>query len=63
MWELRPPHLMKWVPHMLGGTSLILQGELSYGVLQELQNHYDDPKPACPLCHRTNKRLSPRLTS
>ena len=29
-----PPHLMKRVSHMLRGTSLVLQGELSYGVLQ-----------------------------
>ena len=43
-----PPHLMKRVSHMLGGTSLVLQGELSYSVLQELHNHYDDPKPVLP---------------
>ena len=40
-----PPHLMKRVSHMLGGASLILQCELSFGVLQELQNHCDDPEP------------------
>ena len=45
MWELRtpPPHLMKRVFHMLGGTSVVLQGDFSYGVLQELHNHCDDP--------------------
>ena len=36
---------MKRVSHMLEGTTLILQGELSFGVLQELHNHYDGPKP------------------
>ena len=40
-----PPHLMKRVSHLLGGTSLILRGELSFGVLRELHNHCDDPKP------------------
>ena len=43
-----PPPLMKRVSHMLGGTSLVLQGELSYGVPQELHNHCDDPKPLLP---------------
>ena len=33
---------------MLGGTSLVLQGELSYGVLHELHNHCDDTKPVLP---------------
>ena len=43
-----PPHLMKRGSHMLGGTSVVLQGELSYGVLQELRNQCDDPKPELP---------------
>ena len=47
METLTPPHMMKRVSHMLGGTTLILQGELSFGVLQE--NHCDDPKPFLPL--------------
>ena len=62
MWELRPPPpLDQKASHMLGRTSLILLGELSFRVL--LQNHCDDPKPVLRPCHRTSKRLSPHLTS
>ena len=43
-----PPHLTKRVSHMLGGNALILQVELSFGVLRDLQNHRDDPKPVLP---------------
>ena len=48
MWELGPPPFDETgVPHV-GGISFVLQGELSYGVLQELHNHCDDPKPVLP---------------
>ena len=36
------------VSHMLGGVTLILQGGLSFGVLQKVQNHCDNPKPILP---------------
>ena len=42
------PHLMKRVHHMMGGIALLLHGELSLGVLQELHNHGDDPKLLYP---------------
>ena len=54
MWELRP-----WVSHMLGGTSLFLQGELSYVVLQELHNHCDDPKPVLPPLPQDKQAVEP----
>ena len=54
-----PPHLMKLVSHMLGGTSLVLQGELSYGVLQQLENHCDDPKPILPPLPQDKQEVEP----
>ena len=54
-----PPHLMKRVSHMLGGTSLVLQGELSYSVLQELHNHCDDPKPVLPPPPQDKQEVEP----
>ena len=54
-----PPHLMKQVSHMLGGTSLVLHGELSYGVLQEPHNHCDDPKPVLPPMPQDKQEVEP----
>ena len=54
-----PPHLMKRLCHMLQGTSLILQGELSFGVLQELQNNCDDPKPILPAPPQDKQQVQP----
>ena len=48
---------MKRVSHMLGGTSLILQGELSFDVLHELQNHCDDPRAVLPLVPQDKQRV------
>ena len=56
-----PPHLMKRVSQMLGGTSLVLQGELSYSVLQELHNHCDDPKPVLPPLPLDKQEVEPAL--
>ena len=56
-----PPHLMKRVSHMLGGASLILQGELSYGVLQELHNNCDDPKPVLSPLPQDKEEVKPTL--
>ena len=50
---------MKRVSHMLGGTSLVLQRELSYGVLQELHNHCDDPKPVLPPLPQDQQEVEP----
>ena len=50
---------MKRVSHMLGGYSLVLQGELSYGVLQELHNHCDDPKPVLPPLPQDKQEVEP----
>ena len=54
-----PPHLMKRVSHMLGGTSLVLHGESSYGVLQELHNHCDHPKPVLPPLPQDKQEVKP----
>ena len=54
-----PPHLMKRVSHMLGGTSLVLQGQLSYGVLHEVHNHCDDPKPVLPPLPQDQQEVEP----
>ena len=54
-----PPHLMIRSSHMLGGTSLVLQGELSYGVLQELHDHCDDPKPVLPPLPQDKQQVEP----
>ena len=60
MWKFRPPpHLMKHGPTCWGwGAALVLQGELSYAVLQELQSHCDAHMP-WPPCQRTNKWFGP----
>ena len=50
---------MKRVSHMLGGTSLVLQGELSYAVLQELHNHCDDPKLGLPPLPQDKQEVEP----
>ena len=50
---------MKRVSHMLGGTSLVLQGELSHGVPQELHNHCDDTKPVLPRLPQDNQEVEP----
>ena len=54
-----PPHLMKRVSRMFRGASLVLQGELSYGVLQELHNHCDDPKPVLPPLPQDKQEVEP----
>ena len=54
-----PPHLMKRVSHMLRGTALVLQGELSYGVLHELHNHCDDSKPVLPPPPQDKQEVEP----
>ena len=54
-----PPTLMKRVSHMLGGTSLVLQGESSYGVLQELHDHCDDRKRGLPPLPRDKQEVEP----
>ena len=54
-----PPHLMKRVSHMLGGTSLVLRGELSYGVLRELQNHCHGSKPVLPPLPHNKQEVEP----
>ena len=46
--NFEPPFLMKRVSHMWVGAALILHGELSFGVLQEVRNHCDNPKPTPP---------------
>ena len=43
-----PPHLLKRAAHELDKDGIRMQGELSYGVVQELHKYCSEPKPHLP---------------
>ena len=43
-----PPHLSKRAAHVLDKDGIHMQGELSYGVVQELHKYCSEPKPHSP---------------
>ena len=50
---------MKRVSHMFGGSALMLEEDLSFGVLQDVQNHCDDSKPIPPALPEDKQEVDP----